>query len=66
MRGWWSENIEGKTDEANSEFTHRDRYLLVTFKITYLTPQKMVGKVEFAIRIGESTFLHDCGKTDGF
>lgn len=46
VRGWWSENIEGKTDELNSEFTHRDRYLLVTFKITYLTPQKMVWKVK--------------------
>lgn len=45
VRGWWSENIEGKTDELYSEFTHRDRYLHVTFKITQLTPQKIVWEV---------------------
>jgi len=45
VRGWWSENIEGKTDELNGEFTHRDKYLLVTFKIVQLTPQKIVWEV---------------------
>ncbi|WP_344980483.1 SRPBCC domain-containing protein [Compostibacter hankyongensis] len=45
VRGWWSENIEGKTDELNGEFTHRDRYLNVTFKITQLTPQKIVWDI---------------------
>lgn len=45
VRGWWSENIEGETDQLNSEFTHRDRYLHVTFKITQLTSQKIVWDV---------------------
>lgn len=45
VRGWWSENIEGKTDQMDSEFTHRDRYLHVTFKITHLTRQKIIWDV---------------------
>lgn len=45
VRRWWSENIEGKTDELMSEFTHRDRYLLATFRIAALTPQRIVWEV---------------------
>lgn len=45
LRGWWSENIEGKTDHLDSEFTHRDRYLHETFKIIELTPQRIVWDV---------------------
>lgn len=45
VRRWWSENIEGRTDKLNSEFTHRDKYLHVTFKITQLTPRKIVWEV---------------------
>lgn len=46
VRGWWSENIEGETDKINSEFTHRDKYLLVTFKIIYLTHRKIIWEVK--------------------
>lgn len=45
VRGWWSENIEGKTDVLGGEFTHRDRYLNVTFKVTHLSPQQIVWDV---------------------
>lgn len=45
VRGWWSKNIEGKTDEGNSAFIFRDKYLTVQMKITHFTPQKTVWKV---------------------
>lgn len=45
VRGWWSENIVGNSDESNGIFTHRDRYLIVTFKITQLTARKIVWDV---------------------
>ncbi|HET8736276.1 MAG TPA: SRPBCC domain-containing protein [Pricia sp.] len=45
VRGWWSENLIGKTDEFNGTFTHRDRYLIVTFKITELSQRKIVWEV---------------------
>jgi hypothetical protein len=45
VRGWWSQNLIGKTDELNATFSHRDRYLLVTFKIVQLSPQKIVWQV---------------------
>lgn len=45
VRGWWSELIEGRTDQLNSKFTHRDKYLYVKFEITHLTPQKIVWDI---------------------
>ena len=29
VRGWWSENIEGDTDKANSEFLYHSRMCIV-------------------------------------
>ena len=45
VRGWWSRNIIGKTDELNSIFSHRDKYLYVTFRITKLSSQQVVWEV---------------------
>lgn len=45
VRGWWSENIEGSTDQWHSEFVYRDKYLTVKIRITQLTPQKIVWDV---------------------
>lgn len=45
VRGWWSVNIQGTTDKRNGEFTHRDKYLNVTFKVSHLTPEKIVWDV---------------------
>jgi len=45
VRGWWSENIEGDTGKLNGEFTHQDRYLTVTMKITRLTQRKIVWEI---------------------
>lgn len=45
VRGWWSENIEGRTDKANSEFTYRDKYMTAKMKISHFTPQKIVWDV---------------------
>ncbi len=45
VRGWWSENLIGKTDKLNTTFSHRDRYLTVTFKITEMSQRKIVWEV---------------------
>ncbi|HTN37748.1 MAG TPA: hypothetical protein VL053_11780 [Arachidicoccus sp.] len=45
VRGWWPVNIEGKTGRLNGQFTHRDRYLNVKFKITQLKPQRIVWDI---------------------
>lgn len=45
VRGWWSENIKGSTDQLNSEFTYRDKYLNAKIKITQLSLQKIVWDV---------------------
>ncbi|MDG3583890.1 SRPBCC domain-containing protein [Galbibacter pacificus] len=45
VRGWWSKNLIGKTDDLNATFTHRDRYLNVTFKIAELSKQKIVWEI---------------------
>jgi hypothetical protein len=42
VRGWWSQNIEGRTDELNSEFIYRDKYLTAKFKVTQCSPEKIV------------------------
>jgi uncharacterized protein YndB with AHSA1/START domain len=45
VRGWWSEGIEGSTDQLNNEFAHRDRYLYVKMMITHLTSEKVVWDI---------------------
>lgn len=62
VRGWWSENIEGRTDELNGTFTHRDRYLNVTFKIIHQTPQKIIWEI---IRSHNNKFLESMHEWDG-
>ena len=43
--GWWSENIEGRTDKPNSDFIYRDKYLTAKMKITDFSRQKIVWDV---------------------
>lgn len=43
VRGWWSQNIEGRTDKLNSEFVYRDKYLTARMKITDLSTKKLSG-----------------------
>ena len=45
VRGWWSENVEGQTDALHAVFTHRDKYLNVTFQITECNPGRIVWEV---------------------
>ncbi len=45
VRGWWSQNIDGKTDELSSEFIYRDKYLTAKMKITQFSVQKIVWEV---------------------
>lgn len=45
IQGWWSENIEGRTDKLNSIFTYRDRYLNCKMQITELTHKKIVWNI---------------------
>ena len=45
VRGWWSENIEGRTDKLNSEFVYRDKYLTAKMKITHFTTEKIIWDV---------------------
>lgn len=45
VRGWWSKNIEGKTDEADSQFIYRDKYLTAKMKISKFSPQRIVWDV---------------------
>jgi uncharacterized protein YndB with AHSA1/START domain len=43
VRGWWSENIEGDTDKAGSEFTyHYEDVHICKMKITELIPGKKI------------------------
>lgn len=62
VRGWWSEPIEGKTDELNSEFSHRDRNLYVKMKITQLSPQKIVWDI---VESHNNEFLENINEWDG-
>jgi hypothetical protein len=62
VRGWWSEPIEGKTDELNSEFSHRDRTLCVKMKITQLSPQKIVWDI---VESHNNEFLENINEWDG-
>jgi len=45
VRGWWSKNINGKTDKLNSEFIYRDKYLIAKMRITHFSTQKIVWDV---------------------
>ncbi|HTN35788.1 MAG TPA: SRPBCC domain-containing protein [Arachidicoccus sp.] len=43
VRGWWSENITGRTDELNSEFTYQAKELhKCKMKINELVPNEKV------------------------
>ena len=44
VRGWWSEDIDGRTDKVGAEFTYRFRDIhRCTMKITELVPGKKVA-----------------------
>jgi hypothetical protein len=44
VRGWWSENIEGPTDQLNSEFVfHNEPVHYSRIKVTELIPGKRVA-----------------------
>jgi hypothetical protein len=45
VRGWWSQNIEGRTDKLNSDFIYRDKYLTAKMKITEFSIHKIVWDV---------------------
>jgi len=45
VRGWWSKNIGGSTEQLNSEFVYRDKYLIAKIRITQLSVQKIVWEV---------------------
>ncbi|MBO9594481.1 MAG: SRPBCC domain-containing protein, partial [Niabella sp.] len=45
VRGWWSENIEGRTDLPGSRFIYRDKYLTAEMYIAKLNPQRIVWEV---------------------
>lgn len=45
VRAWWSQHIEGRTDEPTSEFIYRDKYLTARMKITQFSIQKIVWEV---------------------
>eukprot|EP01133_Synstelium_polycarpum_P016564 gene16564-19682_t len=61
VRGWWSKNIEGKTDEPNSGFIYRDKYLTAKMKITQFSPQKIVWEVLHT----KNDFFKDSDEWDG-
>lgn len=42
IRGWWSEDIEGKTDILDQEFIYRDKHLRAKMKLTELIPGNKV------------------------
>jgi hypothetical protein len=47
VRGWWSENIEGRTDQPGADFTYRHKDLhRCTIRVTELTsPQRVAWLV---------------------
>ena len=43
VRGWWSENIDGRTDKLGAEFTYQYQDVhRCTFQITAFVPGKKV------------------------
>jgi hypothetical protein len=56
-RGWWSEEIEGSTDELNAEFFyhHKDVHL-AKMKIVELVPNE---KVEWFVKDNYFSFIED-------
>jgi hypothetical protein len=43
VRGWWSEEIEGRADKLNDEFTYRYKDIhMCRIKLTYVIPGKKV------------------------
>src|SRR5688572_5409779 len=63
VRGWWSEEIDGRTDELGAEFEFHYRDLhRSTQKITELVPKKRVAWRVLRSRLG---FVEDTSEWDG-
>jgi hypothetical protein len=61
VRGWWSQNIEGRTDKLNSDFIYRDKYLTAKMKITHFSTEKIVWDVIET----QNEFFKDNNEWDG-
>jgi uncharacterized protein YndB with AHSA1/START domain len=63
VRGWWSEEIEGRTDQPGAEFKfHYKDVHRTTHKITEFVPGK---KVVWRILEGRINFVKDKNEWDG-
>ena len=63
VRGWWSGEIEGRTDVLGAEFTYSYKKLhRTTQKITELVPGK---KIVWHVVGSQINFVHDKGEWDG-
>jgi len=57
VRGWWSEDIEGRTDQLNGEFKYRYKDVhLCTLQIVELVPEK---KAAWLVRENLFSFTED-------
>ena len=57
VRGWWSQNIEGKTDRAGEEFTFRGKDIHYSkIKVTELVPGR---KIEWLVLDSYMNFIED-------
>lgn len=63
VRGWWSGEIEGRTDVLGAEFTYRyEKVHRTTQTITELVPGK---KVVWHVTDSHIDFVHDKSEWDG-
>jgi hypothetical protein len=63
VRGWWSEDVEGKTDALGAEFEFRFKDLhRSTHRITELVPGK---RVVWRITDAKISFVHDKNEWNG-
>ena len=57
VRGWWSENIEGPTDEPNGEWVyHNEPVHVARFRVTELVPGR---RVAWRVLENDLSFIED-------
>ncbi|HEX9039234.1 MAG TPA: SRPBCC domain-containing protein [Ktedonobacterales bacterium] len=63
VRGWWSGDIEGRTDKLNEEFTYRQQdFHYCKLRITELVPDT---RVAWLVTESSLTFVKDTGEWTG-
>ncbi len=64
VRGWWSENIEGRTDKLGAEFMYRyEEVHFCKLKITELVPGKKVVRQVLDSRFNFTPKTRASGRT---